>query len=347
MSARSEGERWTEEALAALRAGRFTPRAWRAFVASSLARASRTRAERPGLAPQARRWSLAATAAALVARRGAGAPPPRAAVLGWSALSAAMLEWHLGMAEDAAGGRRARLSSADAVTLARVWAVPFAARGSDGPTLAALGALSDLLDGALARRAGATRLGRDLDTLADLLFYGALAQGLHRRGRLGRGALRVVRARYGTALAAGALSYFATGRRGHDRLFGDTRWTAALHVGGLVLAAAGRRRAGGALIEAGALAGLASVRAPAQQAKVGDHERHDEVQSALDGGERRGPSREDHVELVDRGQHDADHQRDGQGAPQVLRLGAVAQGVADARRDERSLGQAAAKSRPA
>jgi len=76
------------------------------------------------------------------------------------------------MAEGGDGRPRERLSGADAVTLARFWlvlVVPAVARSPAGlPLVIALGGLSDWADGALARRSRRTRLGRDLDSTADL-----------------------------------------------------------------------------------------------------------------------------------------------------------------------------------
>src|SRR5438105_3225740 len=64
--------------------------------------------------------------------------------------------------------------------------------------------------------------------------------------------------------------------------------------------------------------------APAQQAEVRDDERGDEVQSTLDEGGRARITRDDHVELVDRRQNDADNQSYSQRAAQVGTLAAVA-----------------------
>jgi hypothetical protein len=53
-----------------------------------------------------------------------------------------MLDWHLGMAEGGDGRPRARLSPADAVTLARFWlvpAVPAAALAGALPAVIVLG----------------------------------------------------------------------------------------------------------------------------------------------------------------------------------------------------------------
>ena len=90
-----------------------------------------------------------------------------------------MLDRHLGMAEGGDGVPRQRLSAADAVTLARFWlvpALPAAARSSATlSTVLALTGATDWLDGTLARRADRTRLGRDLDTTADLAFVTAAA----------------------------------------------------------------------------------------------------------------------------------------------------------------------------
>src|SRR5205823_4067513 len=62
--------------------------------------------------------------------------------------------------------------------------------------------------------------------------------------------------------------------------------------------------------------------APAQQAEVRDDERHDEVQSTLDEGGRTRITRDEHIELVDRRQNDANNQSDSQRAAQVGTLAA-------------------------
>jgi phosphatidylglycerophosphate synthase len=65
------------------------------------------------------------------------------------------------------------------MTLTRFWLVPLVAGLRDSrrglPAAIAVGSITDALDGALAGRRGRTRLGRDLDTTADLAFLSAAA----------------------------------------------------------------------------------------------------------------------------------------------------------------------------
>jgi hypothetical protein len=162
------GERWSRDLLAGLRAARFRPRAWLGFLRSSFQRAHATRRGRPELARQARRWGSAETiAAALLAR---SLRVRRAPYVAWWLLCWAMLDWHLGMVEGPRGECRRQLSAADALTLARLGLVPFAATPTGRAPWAAIvaaGTVSDGLDGLLARRGGPTRLCAQLDGSAD------------------------------------------------------------------------------------------------------------------------------------------------------------------------------------
>jgi hypothetical protein len=170
----TEGERWTVDALAELRAERYRSRAWRGFLDRSLRRSSEARAARPEMAAQAWRWAAIGGAAWIAAwqlsRRHARVRLNLAAGLAWWAAVWRMLDWHLGMSEGGDGVPRRRLSPADAVTLSRFWLVPLVAGVRDSrrglPAEISVGGASDWLDGALARRCGRTRLGRDLDSTA-------------------------------------------------------------------------------------------------------------------------------------------------------------------------------------
>ncbi len=254
----TEGERWSRELLAALRAARYRPAAWARFVASSLRRSGEARRARPALARQARRWGVGGAAATVVLaralrRRARGA-------LAWWSLCWAMLEWHLGMVEGPRGERRSRLSVADALTLARLGLVPFAlapaGRGS-WSAIVALGAACDGADGRLARRAGTTRLGAQLDSGADVLFFGAAAAGAARARWLP----------WPVALAAGARHLGGAGyvawrwlARGSPPPLAPagTRWAAGPAAAGLVLSAAGARRSAAALVAGSSAAALAA-----------------------------------------------------------------------------------------
>jgi hypothetical protein len=101
-----------------------------------------------------------------------------------------MLDSHLGMVEGPDGAARGRLGGGDAASLARIALVPFlaAAPPRRGPCVAllAFAAAIDAADGALARRTGPTRLGRDLDTVGDALMAVAAARSARRAGWLAR-----------------------------------------------------------------------------------------------------------------------------------------------------------------
>jgi phosphatidylglycerophosphate synthase len=254
----TEGELWTAEALAKLHDDRYRPSAWWRFIGASLKRAGETRRAHPSLVRQARIWGATGAAAWLVAsqaadRRGHVSHSRTAGLLWWGSVWK-MLDWHLGMAEGGDGKPRERLSSADAVTLFRFWLVPLlpAVRTRElcFPALIVVGGLSDWLDGALAQTCGRTRLGRDLDTTADLAFLTAAAVSAEAAGRLPAPGAWAVLGRHlaGTLLALAVV--FGRARRPAIRA---RPWGGALRVGGLALAVAGARRTGTIVLIAGCL----------------------------------------------------------------------------------------------
>lgn len=254
----TDGERWTVEALFELRRDGYRPRAWVRFLASSVERSRATRRARPLLARQARRWGAGGAIAWVIAWH--VSRPSRTIRLrlfwglGWWGLVWQMLDWHLGMAEGGDGIARERLSPADAVTLARFWLVPVlpAARRSPMglPTAIVVAGATDWLDGALARRRGRTRLGRDLDTTADLAFFVAAAWSAHTAGRLSEPGFLALVAREGLGLTLALTVVFGRARRPAIRAkpFG-----AVLRFGGLALCSAGLRRTGTTVLLVGCL----------------------------------------------------------------------------------------------
>jgi len=253
------GERWTEEALSDLRRRGYRPGAWRLFLGDALARARDTRRARPALARQSRAWILTGAAAWLAACRLADGRtsvtlPRRAGLVWWLAVWQ-MLDWHLGMAEDDDGRPNERLSPADAITLARFWLVPVlpAARHSNHALaiIIVTGGLTDVLDGRVARLRGRTRLGRDLDTTADLAFVLTAAACTRAAGRLPTAARCALGARYALGVAASLAAYFG---RGHRPTIHPRPWGAPLRILGLALCAADRSRPGTPLLIAGCLA---------------------------------------------------------------------------------------------
>jgi phosphatidylglycerophosphate synthase len=259
-AAETDGERWTREALERLRAGAYGLRAWLRFISESRERAQMTRQQRPVLATQADRWSAAGAGASVACawglRRRCGTRPAEAAA--WSAIVAGMLRWHLGMLEGPRGEPHSMLDVADALSLTRIWAVPIVVPAGRHRRLfaaiVALGACSDGLDGAVARRRGPTRLGRDLDAVADLLFLSAAVRGAARAELVGPYAARALLARQGLVALATAVHYFAVGRPPSRRALGATRWVSPLVTAGILAGAAGHRRIGNTLLACTALA---------------------------------------------------------------------------------------------
>jgi len=246
-------------------------RAWSRFLRASLERSRATRRQRPQLARQARTWGVSGAAAwVATCRAGRGIPgfdPHPAAGLAWWLAVSRMLEWHLGMAEEDDARPRTRLSPADAVSLGRLWLVPLlpaVSRSSAGlPALIALGASSDALDGALARRRGPTRLGRDLDTTADVAFLAAAALSARAADRIAPPCFwaLVLRQAVGVTISLG--SYFGDAR---SPRFEARRWAAVARASGLTACVCGHTRVGMPLVAIGCIAPPATARAAGEAA---------------------------------------------------------------------------------
>lgn len=249
----TEGEAWTRGQLGLLLGARFSPPAIARFVAASQRRANAVRAERPELGRQSRRWLTAGAAAYLPLARRVRVRDAAA----WWAATAIMLDWHLGMFETPEGAPRP-LSPADACTLARAWLVPVVA-ADPAPATCALGALTDVLDGRLARAGEPTRAGRDLEGLVDFCFAVAALRGLVREGKLSRGVVGAEVARTSAGFAYALIVYFGRAARPDDDLLHHARATTSVRVAGLVAAAAGRRRLGDTLVAAGCAWSLAEL----------------------------------------------------------------------------------------
>ncbi len=252
-SALTAGEVWAREQLALLRDGAYSPRATARFLAASQARVREQRAARPATARRMRAWiaaGAAAHAALALSRAQPFAGRTRAFAIWW-ALTWLMLDWHIGMLETE-DGRPRNLGPADACTLLRVWLVP-AAAGAPRPWICALALASDGLDGALARRTAPTRLGRDLEGLADVAFAAAALRGAVRQGWLGRSAARAELARIALGVGYSAAVWLGRARAPEARVLHAARAATPLRAGGLVAAGLGRRRAADALVAGGAL----------------------------------------------------------------------------------------------
>ena len=249
---RTDGELWAREQLELLRGARFAPGAVAGFLAASQRRANEQRRARPATARRMRRW-MAAGAAAGAALALAGREPFRRRIgtfAAWWALTWLMLDWHIGMLETE-DGRARNLGPADACTLARVWLVP-AAADEPAPWMCALAFASDALDGRLARAGEPTRLGRDLEGLADGAFATAALSGALRRGWLGRGAGIGELVRLGAGLGYALVVYFGSARAPDARVVHAARVTTPLRAGGRVAAGLGPRRSADALGVTGA-----------------------------------------------------------------------------------------------
>jgi phosphatidylglycerophosphate synthase len=233
----TDGERWSRELLDRLRAERFGAQAWARFFDDAFLRARVTRARRPALVRQSRRWGAAGLAAAVPF----GARTAASWALWW-----AMVDWHLGMAETRDGCARP-LGVADALTLGRIWAAPVVRR-HPAPWLVAVAMASDVADGVLARRAGPTRLGRDLDSTADTLFLDAALRGAVEQRGLDARIVTLERARLLVGTAVTLHSYFGNSQPAAAQA--NRGLAAALAAGGALLAAGGRPRLAEALIGA-------------------------------------------------------------------------------------------------
>jgi phosphatidylglycerophosphate synthase len=233
----TEGEQWSRDLLDRLRAERFTAAAWRRFFDEGFRRARVVRGRRAALVRQSRRWGLGGLVAALPF-----GPGPATSWAAWWAL----MDWHLGMVETAEGDERL-LSAADALTLARLWAAPLVRRHPE-PWLVAAGMATDLADGALARRAGPTRLGRDFDSTADTVFLDAALRGAVEQHGLDPRLIALERARLLVGTAVTFASYF--GGSSPAPIQQNRGLAAVLAAAGALLAVSGRLRLAEPLIGA-------------------------------------------------------------------------------------------------
>ncbi len=202
----TEGEAWTAEVLAELRAARFTPLAWARFLARSFARARETRRTRP----REHRQVLLLGAAGLAAWGGlalAGRPWLALAGAGWWLLVCLMVDWHLGMLDGLD-----RLGLANTLSLLRAGVVPVLPVLSPALLAAVLipTGISDGIDGPIARARGeTTRLGLWLDGGVDGFLLGAAAVGAARDGVLPVWAAALVIAKHALQWLVVAVAYFA------------------------------------------------------------------------------------------------------------------------------------------
>lgn len=203
------GEAWTRDLLRELRAQRCRPRAWARFLARSFARARATRAERR----REHRQTLLVAAAGLAAWAAVASVRPWLALAGagWWLLVIAMVDWHLGMLEDASGRALRRLGLPNLLSLARAAVVPVFLVAPPALLAAILipAGVSDGVDGPLARARGEeTRLGVWLDGGLDALVLSAAAVGAARHDLLPWWAAALVLGRHALQWLVVTLAYF-------------------------------------------------------------------------------------------------------------------------------------------
>ena len=118
--------------------------------------------------------------------------------------------------------------------------------------MCALAFVTDGLDGRLARASEPTRIGRDLEGLADWAFAAAALRGAVRRGWLGRAAGIGELARLGVGLGYALFVWFGSAAAPDPRVLHAARVTTPVRAGGLVAAGLGHRRLADALVAGGA-----------------------------------------------------------------------------------------------
>ena len=255
----TEGERWVREVVGELRASGYRPRAWTWFIARSLARARLARGDRRRAHCEVLALAALGLAAWLVV---ALLGRSWLALVGatWWAFVVLMLDWHLGMLEDEAGTRSARLGVPNLLTLSRAALVP--ALPVLAPTLllvALLGSgIADVLDGAIARALDQeTRLGAWLDGGIDGFVLGAAALGAGVDGLLPWWAVAIVLARHVLQWAVVGAAWLTLAELPERRRVVLGKVPGAVLFAGLALACL-RVPGASALVAAGSLGGLAA-----------------------------------------------------------------------------------------
>jgi phosphatidylglycerophosphate synthase len=268
----TDGERWTRDALAELRAAGFRPRAWRRFVGASFDRAQEQRA-----ASRSARSELGALtgsgllAWAIVAVGG----HPTLALVGaiWVAALGLMVDWHLGMLETPDGRRLHSLGIANLLTIGRGAVLPLVlVLDADGLVVAlvALGLL-DVADGAVARaRDERTRLGAWLDGSIDTLAVLGLVVGAARVDAVSPWLVALVLGRLATPWVAIGLRSFRDAAPPAAHTIRAGGWAARapglVASAGLVLALLGYR-AGAALMVVGVAASFVPLTVALRRAR--------------------------------------------------------------------------------
>lgn len=256
----TEGELWSRGLLAELRAASYKPPAWISFLSRAFARAREIRKQRR----REHRETLALAAAGLLAWvivAAAGQPWVALAGATWWLLVTLMIDWHLGMPEDASGRPIEGLGLANMLSILRAGVVPALLVAS--PTvlvglLIAAGA-TDVLDGRVARARGEqTRLGHWLDGSVDGLILGAAAIGAARTDLLAWWVVALVLGRHALQWLAVAAVFFIRAQAPPRKRLVSARKPGIVLFAGLALV--GLHVAGAAvLVVAGALGGLSTL----------------------------------------------------------------------------------------
>jgi phosphatidylglycerophosphate synthase len=255
----TEGELWTREVVGELRASGYRLRAWSLFIARSRERASLARRDRRGAHRETLALAVLGLAAWLVL---ALLGRPWLALVGatWWMLVVLMLDWHLGMLEDEAGRRSARLGVPNLLTLLRAALVPALPVLSPALLLVALigSGIADVLDGAIARSFGEeTRLGAWLDGGVDGFVLGAAALGAGVDGVLPWWAVAIVLVRHALQWAVVGAAWLTIAELPVRRRPVSGKVPGALLFAGLALACL-RVPGASALVAVGSIGGLAS-----------------------------------------------------------------------------------------
>ena len=143
--------------------------------------------------------------------------------LPWYLMAVAFVLTHLGMADDGGERRFCRFSAPNRLSFMRLALAPlilspglaWPVHGLGGlafALFAALLALTDVLDGWIARHTGtSTRLGQMLDYLGDLAYITFLSVGLYLAGAIPASLLWLLILRYPITCAGAVVLYFARG----------------------------------------------------------------------------------------------------------------------------------------
>lgn len=255
----TDGERWTGEVLRELRAKRYSPAAWIAFLAASFRRFAETRAAHRGAERQVMLLTVLGLVGAALLAVGRGAAAGTFTAAWWLAVML-MVELHLGMLERPDGTVLRTLSLPNLLSLVRAALVPPLLLASPAVLaifLAAAGA-TDVLDGFIARRFDlATRLGQWLDGAVDAVVMGVAAVALVRLGLLPLWVALLVVARSLAPWIVIAAAYFLRAEAPPREAFVPGRLPGMIALCGLVMVAVGVA-AGVVFVVAGMIGGFAT-----------------------------------------------------------------------------------------